>query len=407
MSNHNPPLALNNTVAAVDTVNTFNNTVNKTVKRIGIIAGEDSGDILGAGLVAELKKHYPDAVFEGIAGPLMQHVGVNSLFPMERLSVMGLVEILGRYFELRKIQKSLITHFINNPPDVFIGVDAPDFNLAIEKKLKDHDIKTVHYVSPSVWAWRQERVNKIKLSTDLVLCLFPFEKKFYDNADVAAKFVGHPLADSIAERSDKIEARRNLGIREDGEYIAILPGSRANEIRYLTETFISAARWCAERRPNLTFLVPLINPQRRSQFESILGKIAQLPNIIIIDGKSHTALAAADAVLLASGTAALEALLVKRPMVVAYKLASLTYQVYKYLSRTKYYSLPNILSGSELVPELIQDDATPDRIGYELLRYLNDVDKTNALMAEYQHIHLTLKQNASVQASKAITEILK
>jgi len=384
----------------------LDSTDNKMIKHIGIIAGEDSGDILGAGLVTELKKQYPNAVFEGIAGPLMQQAGVNSLFPMERLSVMGLVEILGRYFELRKIQKSIISHFIKNPPDVFIGIDAPDFNLAIEKTLKQHNIKTVHYVSPSVWAWRQERVKKIKLSTDLMLCLFPFEKKFYDEAGVAAIFVGHPLADSIAENSDKGAARKKLGIREDGEYIAILPGSRANEIRYLTETFINAARWCAERRPNLTFLVPLINSKRRTQFEAILGEIEQLPNIVIIDGKSHTTLAAADAVLLASGTAALEALLVKRPMVVAYKLAALTYRVYKYLSRTKYYSLPNILSGSELVPELIQDDATPEHIGYELLRYLNDVDKTNALMAEYQHIHLSLKKNASVQASKAIMDIL-
>ena len=232
-----------------------------------------------------------------------------------------------------------------------------------------------------------------------MLCLFPFEKEFYDKFDIPAVFVGHPLADTIAEYSDKKAARKQLNINEDGEYIAILPGSRSNEIRYLTEAFIEAARWCIHRRPNVMFLIALINEKRRKQFESILSKLPQISNIMIIDGQSHTVMAAADVVLLASGTAALEALLVKRPMVVAYKLASLTYHIYKYLSKTRFYSLPNILAGSELVPELIQDDASPERIGSELINYLNDKSKSDALIAEYNDIHRSLKQDASVQAS--------
>ncbi|MFV2055764.1 MAG: lipid-A-disaccharide synthase [Thiohalomonadales bacterium] len=377
-----------------------------SIKRIGIVAGEHSGDMLGAGLVEELKRHHPDVIFEGIAGPLMQQQGVKSLYSMERLSVMGLMEILGRYFELRKIQSSLIQHFIQNPPDVFIGIDAPDFTLKIERALKQNNIKTVHYGSPSVWAWRQYRVKRIKLSTDLMLCLFPFEKKFYDNFAIPAVFVGHPLADSIPEYADKKAARKKLSINEEGEYIAILPGSRTNEIRYLTSTFIESARWCIHRRPNVTFLIPLVNSKRRKQFETILGNLPQITNIMLVDGQSQTVMAAADVILLASGTAALEALLLKRPMVVAYKLASLTYHIYKFLSRTRFYSLPNILTGSELVPELIQDDANAERIGTELLSYLNDESKTEALIAEYRDIHRSLKKGASVQASKAILESL-
>jgi lipid-A-disaccharide synthase len=374
--------------------------------RIGIVAGEASGDLLGAGLVSALKNIYPDASFEGIAGPRMIEVGAQSLYPMERLSVMGIVEVLGRYAELRGMRSRLIKHFIDQSIDLFIGVDAPDFNLEIERRLHEAGIKTVHYVSPSVWAWRQHRIKKIKRSTDLMLTLFPFEARFYEEHHIPVAFVGHPLADIIPPQSDKQAARHLLKLPADKKIIALLPGSRSNELQYLGEAFLQVASWCYAQRDDLHFVTPLANPQRRRQFEECYQQHGKSLPLTLIDGMSREAMAAADVVLLASGTAALEAMLLKRPMVVAYRLAPVTYWIYKRLVKLSHYSLPNLLLPQPLIPEFIQHDIVTDAVGGKLLEYLDDDNKTNELVQQFEKIHLQLKRNASVAAATAVAGLL-
>ena len=374
--------------------------------RIGIVAGEASGDLLGAGLISAIKQRYPDAVFEGIAGPQMIAAGATSLFPMDRLSVMGIVEVLGRYRELLGIRRQLANHFRQNPPDVFIGIDAPDFTLGLEKQLRQAGIKTVHYVSPSVWAWRQRRVKKIAQSTDLMLTLFPFEAKFYEQHHVPVQFVGHPLADTIPLNVDKLAARESLGLSASNKILAVLPGSRSNELHYLASTFIETVRWLREIYPSLDVVVPLANEKRRAQFEHTMAQMSDVPAMTMVDGQSREVMAAADVVLLASGTAALEAMLLKRPMVVAYKLAPLTYWLAKRLVKVKNYSLPNLLadlSGSEtLVPELIQHEATADKLGQALLNYLENEALNDTVNQRFNEIHQALRQDASQKAANAV-----
>lgn len=290
--------------------------------RIGIVAGEASGDLLGAGLIRAIKQRLPDAVIEGIAGPAMIAQGCTALFPAEKLAVMGFVEVLGRYRELHGIRTQLIRHFLDNPPDVFIGIDAPDFNLGLERVLKEAGIPTVHYVSPSVWAWRQWRLRKIALSTDLMLTLFPFEAAFYEAYHVPVRFVGHPLAEMIPDVPDLQAARIKLGLPVLGDIVALLPGSRMSEVNALGLTFIHAAQWCAQHRPGVHFLAPLATADTRELFEQLVKTHAPMLSITIIAGRSREVMAAADVVLLASGTATLEALLLKRPMVVAYRRAN-------------------------------------------------------------------------------------
>lgn len=378
--------------------------------RFGVVAGEASGDLLGAGLIAAIKKHHPDAIFEGIAGPQMLAAGARSLFPMDRLSVMGIVEVLGRYRELLSIRRQLATYFRQNPPDAFIGIDAPDFTLGLEKQLRAVGIKTVHYVSPSVWAWRQRRVKKIALSTNLMLTLFPFEAGFYQQHNVPVRFVGHPLADTIPLRVDKYAARQALHLPADRELLAILPGSRSNELHYLAQTFIDTICWLHARRPDMQFVVPLANVERRAQFEQALQQARTqhetIPEIILIDGQSREVMAAADAVLLASGTAALEAMLLKRPMVVAYKLSPLTYWLAKRLVKVENVSLPNLLANENLVPELIQHEATPEKLGKAVLHYFENASAANQLDQRFTEIHQSLRQNASEQAAAAILELV-
>lgn len=373
--------------------------------RFGIVAGEASGDLLGAGLIAAIKQRHPDAVFEGIAGPQMIAAGAESLFPMERLSVMGIVEVLGRYRELLGIRRQLAAHFRANPPDAFIGIDAPDFNLGLERQLREAGIKTVHYVSPSVWAWRQRRVKKIARSTDLMLTLFPFEASFYEQHHVPVRFVGHHLADTIPLDVDRAGARRALDLPASGEILALLPGSRSNELHYLAATFIDTARWLRARRPGLTLVVPLVNPQRRAQFEALLAEQADPPPLILVDGHSREVMAAADVVLLASGTAALEAMLLKRPMVVAYRLAAFTYWLAKRLVKVDKVSLPNLLADEHLVPELIQHEATPGNLGTAVLNYLENPEAAAAINARFDQIHRDLRRNASDQAADAILQL--
>lgn len=369
---------------------------------IALVAGEASGDILGAGLMVSLKQQHSNIQFIGVGGPKMEAEGLVSMFPMERLSIMGLVEVLGRLPELIKRRAKLIKDIIAAKPDVFIGIDAPDFNLGIELKLREVGIKTIHYVSPSVWAWKQKRVFKIKKACDLVLTLFPFEAKFYEKYDVPVCFVGHPLANTIPLEVDRVAAKAKLGILQDNRVVALMPGSRGGEVSRLAPVFLKTADIILEHYPNVKFVIPCANQQRKEQIEELLVS-HKLP-ITLLDGQSHEALAACDVVLIASGTATLEALLYERPMVVAYKLASLTYWIAKHLVKTPYVSLPNILAGRLLVPEMIQDKAEPDKLFAELQPLLEG--KTKDQTDSFKAIHLTLRQNASEKAAEATLKLI-
>uniref|UniRef100_A0A7C2AWD1 Lipid-A-disaccharide synthase n=1 Tax=Pseudomonas graminis TaxID=158627 RepID=A0A7C2AWD1_9PSED len=368
--------------------------------RIALVAGEASGDILGSGLMRAIKSRHPDAEFIGVGGPLMEAQGMTSYFPMERLSVMGLVEVLGRLKELLARRKLLIQTLIDEKPDVFIGIDAPDFTLNIELKLRQAGIKTVHYVSPSVWAWRQKRVLKIREGCDLMLTLLPFEARFYEEQGVPVRFVGHPLADTIALQADQVAARAELGFGE-GPVVALMPGSRGGEVGRLGALFFDAAERLMAARPDIRFVLPCASPQRREQIEQLLqGR--ELP-LTLLDGQSHVALAACNAVLIASGTATLEALLYKRPMVVAYRLAPLTYWILKRMVKSPYVSLPNLLAQRMLVPELLQDAATAEALAQTLLPLLDNGD---AQTAGFDAIHRTLRRDASNQAAEAVLNLI-
>ncbi|MBT4519773.1 MAG: lipid-A-disaccharide synthase, partial [Halieaceae bacterium] len=318
---------------------------------IGIVAGEASGDILGSRLLASLESRFGDVKAEGIGGPLMQAQGFNSLYPMERLSVMGLVEPLMRLPELLRMRGALYRHFVDNPPDLFLGIDAPDFNLRLEMKLRRQAIKTAHLVSPSIWAWRRGRVAKIGRAVDLMLCLFPFETDVYRQHGVPAEYVGHPLADEIPSYSDRDDARRALQLSQGGTLVALLPGSRASEVRLLAPLFLETALLMWRRDPNLSFIMPAASEACHAQLLQLLVARPGLP-VTLVHGRSREAMAAADAVLLASGTATLEALLLKRPMVMAYRMAALSWAIVSRLVTTEFGALPNILAGRRLVPEL-------------------------------------------------------
>ena len=368
--------------------------------RIALVAGEASGDILGSGLMRALKARHGDIEFIGVGGPLMEAEGMSSYFPMERLSVMGLVEVLGRLRELLKRRKELVKTLIAEKPDVFIGIDAPDFTLNIELQLRRAGIKTVHYVSPSVWAWRQKRVLKIREGCDLMLTLFPFEAKFYEEKGVPVRFVGHPLADAIPLEADRAAARAELGLPA-GPLVALMPGSRGGEVGKLGGLFLDAAQKDYQARPEVRFVLPCANNARRIQIEqSLVGR--DLP-LTLLDGRSHLALAACDAVLIASGTATLEALLYKRPMVVAYRLSSLTFWILKRLVKSPYVSLPNLLAQRMLVPELLQDAATPDALADTVLPLLDGGEEQTR---GFDEIHRTLRLDASNQAADAVLGLI-
>ncbi|CRM26886.1 MULTISPECIES: lipid-A-disaccharide synthase [Pseudomonas] len=368
--------------------------------RIALVAGEASGDILGAGLMRALKAQHPAVEFIGVGGPLMQAEGLTSYFPMERLSVMGLVEVLGRLRELLARRKLLIQTLIEEKPDVFIGIDAPDFTLNIELKLRQAGIKTVHYVSPSVWAWRQKRVLKIREGCDLMLTLLPFEARFYEEKGVPVRFVGHTLADTIPLQADRAAARAELGL-PDGPLVALMPGSRGGEVGRLASVFFEAAERLQALKPGVRFVLPCASPQRRAQIETLLeGRTLPLT---LLDGQSHLALAACDAVLIASGTATLEALLYKRPMVVAYRLAPLTFWILKRMVKSPYISLPNLLAQRLLVPELLQDDATPEALAQTLLPLIDGGEEQTR---GFDDIHRTLRRDASNQAADAVLTLI-
>ncbi|SLM64128.1 MULTISPECIES: lipid-A-disaccharide synthase [Dickeya] len=372
---------------------------------IGLVAGETSGDILGAGLIRALKTHYPDARFVGVAGPLMQAEGCEAWYEMEELAVMGIVEVLGRLPRLLKIRRDLTQRFRALKPDVFVGIDAPDFNITLEGRLKQNGIKTIHYVSPSVWAWRQKRVFKIAKATDLVLAFLPFEKAFYDRFNVPCRFIGHTMADAMPLHPDKRAARQTLGISPDARCLALLPGSRSAEVEMLSADFLATARQLRQRYPELEVLVPLVNVRRREQFERIKAEVAPDMAVHLLDGQAREAMIASDATLLASGTAALECMLAKSPMVVGYRMKPFTFWLAKRLVKTPWVSLPNLLAGRELVRELLQEDCTPDNLADALLPWLEGAQAAQQLQQDFLHLHEQIRCNADEQAARAVLEL--
>jgi len=374
--------------------------------RYVVVAGEASGDILGANLIAHLKILQPNAIFEGIGGPLMEAQGFKTVVPMDRLSVMGLVEVLGRLIELLGIRKRLYQSCLNNPPTAFIGIDSPDFNMPLARKLKKSGIPTVHYVSPSVWAWRQKRIFNIKKSVDLMLALFPFELPIYHEHKIPIVCVGHTLADDIPLESDALEARNALNVGPiNGPVFGILPGSREGEVSRLAPLFVETMKRIKQKEPDAVFLMPAANAARRVQIESILQEANA--EAILIDGQSRTVMAASDAILLASGTAALEAMLVKRPMVVSYRVNKLTYAIMSRMIKVPYVSLPNLLANEALVPELLQDDATPDNLATRLLQTWRSFNGDKSIQAKYVKLHKMLRKNAGERAAQAIVSMLE
>ena len=374
-------------------------------KCFAMVAGEASGDILGAGLIKALKAQYPDARFVGIGGPKMISEGFESLYPMDRLSVMGLFEVLGRLSELLKIRKQLFKTLKDLKPDVFIGIDAPDFNLALERKFKESGIKSVHYVSPSVWAWREKRVFKIKKSVNMVLCLFPFEVDFYKKHDVPAVCVGHTLADAIPLDVDTDAARADLELESSVPVVAILPGSREGEVARLGEIFLQTASLITQQIPNVEFVIPAANEQRKQQLNTMLLEHG-MNNVKLLDGKSHEAMSAADTVLMASGTAALEGMLLKKPLVVSYKLSALTAYLVRKMLKQAFVSLPNLLAGKELVPELLQENATPEKLSQAVIKFLTDDTASEHLKQAFTDIHISLRLDADKAAANAIKGLL-
>jgi len=380
-----------------------------------LVAGEASGDILGASLISNLKKRDPGAIFSGIGGPLMQAQGFSSLVPMDRLSVMGLVEVLGRLRELLAIRKMLFNVCIEEKPTAFIGIDSPDFNLPLEKKLKQKGITSIHYVSPSVWAWRQKRIFKIKESVDLMLALFPFELDIYHQHNIPIKCVGHSLADEIPLQASREEARGKFNMGQDNDAIfAILPGSRGGEVSRLMPVFAKTMAVIKRQIPHAQFLIPAVNEQRRHQIEEILAsliltddlKADLLPSVFVTDGQSRETMVAANAVLLASGTAALEAMLVKRPMVVAYRFTKLTYAIMSRMIKVPYVSLPNLLAKKALVPELIQDDANPEALADALITSWKAFHSDSEMAKTFERLHHELRLDAGNQAAQAVLELV-
>ncbi len=377
---------------------------------IAIVAGEISGDILGAGLIRALKMHYPHARFIGVAGERMLNEGCETLFDMEELAVMGLAEVVKHLPRLLKRRKQVIDTMLTLKPDIFIGIDAPDFNLGVEEKLKAKGIKTIHYVSPSVWAWRQNRVYKIARATNLVLAFLPFEKAFYDRFNVPCRFIGHTMADAIALKPNRQEACRLLKLDENQRYMAILVGSRGSEVNFLTEPFLKTAQLLKETYPDIRFLVPLVNNKRKEQFQAIKAQVAPELEVVILEGNARAAMIVAEATLLASGTAALEAMLCKSPMVVGYKMKPLTYWLAQRLVKTDYVSLPNLLANAPLVPELIQDECNPENLAKHLSVYLSqepaDIIQKNELKQRFMQLHQLIQCDADAQAAQAVVDVL-
>lgn len=383
--------------------------------RIGMIAGEPSGDVLAAGIIRELKQLYPDAIFEGIGGKHMLAEGFDTKFDMESLSVMGLVEVLKHLPTLLKIRKSIVEHFTQNPPDVFIGIDAPDFNLPVETQLKRSGVKTVHYVAPTVWAWRESRIHKIAKATNLVLGIFPFEKPIFDKYKVAYQYVGHTMADSIDVSPNFAVERDEFGLNKEQKVLALLPGSRSKEVATLLPIFLQTAALLNQQFSDLKILIPAANQARYQQIKSVLtasfasSEISQL-DIEITQQSARKVMLAADVILLASGTASLEAMLCKKPMVVAYQMPWLTYKMMQRLYKPEYFALPNILAEKELVPELLQDAVNPSNMARLLSDFFSSQYQEHdlpKLIDNFDNIHCRLKLDADKQSALAIQSLIE
>jgi lipid-A-disaccharide synthase len=373
-----------------------------------MVAGEVSGDLLGGHLLAALRARMPPLVAEGIGGPRMQAAGFESLFPMEKLSVRGYVEVLRHYREIMGIRRRLIRRFLDQRPELFIGVDAPDFNLELERRLRNAGVPTLHYVSPSVWAWRGWRIRRIARAASHVLVLFPFELPIYREAGIPATYVGHPLADDIPMEVDKAQAREQLKLGASTTIVALLPGSRNSELRYMADLFVRSAQRLHAELPELCFVCPTASRTTRDMFETaLLRNGAQELPLKLLFGHSHEALAAADLALVASGTATLEAALLKTPMVIAYRQAGLTWQLMRRMLYLPYVGLPNILAGERLVDEFLQDDATPESLSNALLGLLNDRDRQRRQIERFREIHATLRQGTAAKAADAVLALLR
>jgi len=374
--------------------------------KVGIVAGEASGDQLGAALIAALRVRAPSVQCFGVAGPKMVAAGCEPWASSDDLAVMGLTEVLRHLPHLVRLRRSLIRRFAAKQPDIFVGIDAPEFNLGLAKRLKNKGLRTVQYVSPQVWAWRQGRVEKIGQACDLVLCLLPFETDFYEEHGVKAVFVGHPLADQIPLDVDRAAARRALGIDESAQVTALLPGSRLGEVKRLGADFIAAATWMAQRRPAMQFIAPMAAPRVREVFEEQLAALQAAPRVRLIDGQAQAVLAAADGVLVASGTATLETLLSKRPMVVAYKLGAATAFILRKLGlvKVRYFSQPNLLLGRCRVPEFFQETVNGEALGATLLREMEDRPGMVELQKEFRKVHESLRVGGAERAAAAVLE---
>ncbi|GAC1299581.1 MAG: lipid-A-disaccharide synthase [Steroidobacteraceae bacterium] len=377
--------------------------------RVGLVAGEASGDTLGADLIDALRRHAPDTEFFGIAGPKMQAAGCESWEPAESLAVMGLFEIVRELPRLLRLRSRIRARFRSSKPDVFVGIDAPEFNLRLARDLRAFGIPTVQYVSPQVWAWRQGRARSIHESVDLVLCLLPFEKRFYDEHGMHAEFVGHPLADAIPMTVDRQEARRALKISATAEVVALLPGSRRGEVERLARDFIATARWLAAHRPGLQFIAPMASAAVRRIFAQALTREAPKLAVQLIEGRAQAALIASDVVMVTSGTASLEAALCKRPMVVVYRLGAMTAWVLRRLNlvKIKFFAQPNLLADRRVVGEYFQEEIVPESMGAELLMWLDDDERRRGLEREFARIHTQLRRDAGTRAAQAIVTLLK
>ena len=370
--------------------------------RIGIVAGEASGDMLGGLLIQALKNKRSDIEFVGIAGPKMMREGAQSLFPIERLSVRGYLEVIKHAFGLMRIRQQLIKHFLDHRVDIFIGIDAPDFNFYIEKRLKKQGIKTIHYVSPSIWAWRKNRLNKIKRAVSHILTLFPFESALYQEAGVPVSYVGHPLADALPMQPDTAAARATLRLKPSDLVVAMLPGSRQSEVQQHAALFIQTAKKLHADYPSALFLVPFVTRESKQIFELALFHEHEPLPIQILFGHAHDAMQASDVVIVASGTATLEAALLKKPMVITYRMPILSWWILKRMLLQPYVGLPNVLAGKFIVPELLQHDATPEKLAQAAIKLISDTLAIEEMKAEFNKIHISLKQNNAEKASSMI-----
>jgi lipid-A-disaccharide synthase len=373
---------------------------------IALCAGEPSGDALGADLIQALKGIYPGATFSGIAGSRMQAEGCESLFPMETLSVMGVAEVIPKLPAILSLRKKLIAHFLANPPDVFIGIDAPDFNLGVEKALKKGGIKTVHYVSPTVWAWREKRVLGIKKSTDLMLCVFPFEPAVYEKYKATAKFIGHPAAERFATASARDSLRAELNLGPDDLLITLMPGSRSMEIKHLAPTFLAVAQALSVEYPRCQFILPLAKPEFRAALEQIIQDHKFRLPLTLTEGHSREAMEAGDLVLCTSGTTTLEAMFLNKPMVVAYRMNAFNWWLAQRLVKVKYIAIPNLVADQPLVPEFVQDQATVENLLQAMRGWLENPNRAAECKSRYAPYCNQLRQDASQQAAEAIRELL-